>query len=206
MDNSDDCGGDPAVWDDGASNVLLRAPSLNGAEAAVCTDLSTGPSAARENLLVLEYWSADSRIQECLARPGPGPARMTLVSPGSTTRSAAATTDPVSATVTVEEVENGGDLATIGTALTDALRAWEATPEPTFVCIHSLTGMLQCVDVEAAFRFLHVLTSRVEATGARAHYHLDPNAHSEETVETLSLLFDRVIDVAEDGSVTVRDD
>jgi hypothetical protein len=50
--------------------------------------------------------------------------------------------------------------------------------------------MLQYVELDQAFRFLHVVTDRLADADAMAHFHVDPGAHDDETIETLTSLFD----------------
>ena len=57
----------------------------------------------------------------------------------------------------------------------------------------SLNTLLAHIELKRVFRFLHVLVNRVKSTGATAHYHLDPSAHEDSTVATLTSLFDTVV-------------
>lgn len=82
-------------------------------------------------------------------------------------------------------------------SISDAL-AEEGDGHPTTVCFHSVTALLQFAELPRVFRFLYTLASRVASSGARAHYHLDPNAHDEQTVTALTPLFDAVVQGTED--------
>lgn len=73
----------------------------------------------------------------------------------------------------------------------------------SMLCFRSLSTLLQYADLEAVFKFLHTLTSRIETGDARGHYHMDPTTHDERTVQTLLQLFDAAVRI-EDGSVDVR--
>jgi hypothetical protein len=53
--------------------------------------------------------------------------------------------------------------------------------------------MLQYVDVETAYEFLHTITGQLYAADARAHFHVDPTAHDAETVDAIASLFDAVV-------------
>ena len=89
------------------------------------------------------------------------------------------------------------DLVGQGIAIAEAL-----SPE-TVVCVDSLGALLQYVDREQAFQFVHTLGERCAESSSAMHFHLDPAAVDERTVATLSLLMDAVVDV-DGGNVTVR--
>ncbi|WP_327054195.1 helix-turn-helix transcriptional regulator [Halomicrococcus gelatinilyticus] len=71
--------------------------------------------------------------------------------------------------------------------------------ESVVVVVQTLSVMLEYVDFDTAFRYLHVLTHRVQAAGAVGYYQLDPAVHDPETVDTLTTLFDAVVEVTDDG-------
>jgi hypothetical protein len=73
----------------------------------------------------------------------------------------------------------------------------------TMVSFDSLTSLLQYVELQRAFRFLHVLANRVKTAGAVAHFHMDPGAHDEQAMATLSSLFDAVAEF-DDGEWSIR--
>jgi hypothetical protein len=73
----------------------------------------------------------------------------------------------------------------------------------TVVTFDSLTALLQYVELQRAFRFLHVLANRVKTTESVAHFHMDPAAHDAREVATLSSLFDAVAEF-DDGEWSLR--
>ena len=103
---------------------------------------------------------------------------------------------PVRALGVGDDVEPS-DLTGQGIAIAEAL-----SPE-TVVCVDSLGVLLQYVDREQAFQFVHTLGERCAESAAAMHFHLDPAAVDERTVATLSLPMDAVVDV-DGGDVTVR--
>jgi hypothetical protein len=48
------------------------------------------------------------------------------------------------------------------------------------------------VNEQSAVQFLHLLVQRLEKAEAVAHFHLDPSAHDEATIETITELVDTV--------------
>lgn len=181
-----------------ASNVLVLAPSLGGVADGPCFELlSTGDIDQTNVLLTTFTRTPDQCVAEWVDHVGKRPADLSIVSVGERTRSAAAKSAPAERSTTpslVETVPNPEDLTGLGIKLSEQLRAWDDTKE-TVVCFDSLTALLQTVEMQTAFRFLHVLTGRLDVVGATAHYHLDPDAFDDKTVNTIKTLFDAAIEV-----------
>lgn len=89
----------------------------------------------------------------------------------------------------VHTLTDPADLTGLGIAITNWLDARQAAATTT-VCLDSLSTLLQYVDHDRALKFLHTITSRFRRTGVRAHFHLDPRAHDEQTVAQLRQVFD----------------
>ncbi|WP_255150344.1 RAD55 family ATPase [Halorarius halobius] len=68
----------------------------------------------------------------------------------------------------------------------------------------SVSTLLTYSDVQTVFRFLHVFTSRIENAGALGLFVVDADAHDEETMHTVSQLFDGLLQLDADGAVTDR--
>ena len=179
-----------------AHNVLLFAPPMEPCADDGCVDLLTVDPPAEEDVLFVTFVeSPDERLDVWRSRAGHElPARVGFVDVDDETRSAAAA-GPVEAPgggVTVRSVASPADLTDVGIKVSTFLGDWEGDGNRTLLCFQSVTTMLQYVDLHRAFRFLHVLTGRVRATDGLAHYHLDPTAHDERTINTLKTLFDGV--------------
>ncbi|SEO55976.1 hypothetical protein SAMN04487948_103230 [Halogranum amylolyticum] len=181
-----------------ASSVLLLSPSLSDDEAACCTDLLQPTDDPPGNLLWVAYTrSPDSLLRRWQTHGCGRPANLGIVSVGESARSAAAARpDETPLSGPVETIANPTDLTGLGIRLNDYLRRWDDNDYPTTVCLDSLTAMLQYVDVETVYQFLHVLSGRFYAAGARAHFHVDPDAHDEQTVERLVSLCDVAVDLS----------
>jgi hypothetical protein len=100
---------------------------------------------------------------------------------------------------TVRTVSSASDLTGIGITVTDAIKNWSDTPEPTVVCLDSLTPLLQYSELERVYRFLDVTTSRLNQVCAVSHAHVNPLAHDEQTLQQLMGVFDAVVDPGEDA-------
>lgn len=90
--------------------------------------------------------------------------------------------------VRTEAIRNPAALDELGVTIGELL----SEQESTLLCFDSVTELLEHVDLEHAFRFLHILTAQVASESAVAHYHLDPS--DERTRRTMEPLFDGVVD------------
>lgn len=187
---------------DGAANVLLLAPDGSPAEADACLHLLTDTDAESRNILSLGYSAPPDRTARAVRTGGP-PDDTTFVCIGEQTRSAASpssTADLTPGSATMRVVPEPSNLARIGLVVNDCLEDWADSSGQTVICFHSLTHLLEYVDLQTAFRFLHVLTGRISTADAQAHFHIDPTAHDEETIRTLSMLFDDVVRVEDEST------
>ena len=105
--------------------------------------------------------------------------------------------------VSVDSLSNPADLTGLGIEVSRFLDRSRRRDAETKICVRSLTALLQFTDLRRTFRFLHVLAGRVEAAGAVAHYHLDPDAHDDQTVGSLTSLFDAAVE-PDGGQWTAR--
>jgi hypothetical protein len=104
--------------------------------------------------------------------------------------------------VVTESVTTASDLTGLGIQMGQFLTEWNS---PVFVCFDSLTSMLQYVDFETAYEFLHAITGQIHASDARAHFHIDPSAHDEKQVAGITSLFDASVSIGDETSVRTRD-
>lgn len=184
------------------SNVLLLAPSLGGQSNDICLDLLTQTAPSETNVLTVSYTDTPREwVENWLEHASVSPVRGGIVSIGQ------AETDVDDPSWAVKTVENPSDLTGIGIELSELLSGMATAAdddEHIAVCFDGITSLLQYADLQRAFRFLHVVTGRVKTVGGIGHFHLDPEAHDPQTLATLKGLFDAVIEVEEDGSITVQ--
>ncbi|MFB6211326.1 MAG: hypothetical protein ABEI76_07300, partial [Halobacteriales archaeon] len=95
--------------------------------------------------------------------------------------------------LTITTVRSARDLTRLGLAINKRLREVDES-RPVTVCFHSLTSLLQFVEEDIAFRFIHTLNGVIESHNGSIHYHIDSNAHSPEVMGTFRPLFDTVVD------------
>ncbi|WP_224270372.1 DUF7504 family protein [Haloprofundus salinisoli] len=188
---------------DEASSILLLSPSLGEGESDTCIEL-LHPDDVDKNALWVSYTkSPDAQLRRWRTHSEHPPASVGVVSVGDSMRSVSAPA-PAGAgdqelNAGVETVANPNDLTGLGISITEHLSRWEDNGNRTVVCVDSLTAMLQYVELQTAYEFLHVLTGRLYATGAVAHFHMDPGAHDEQTVESIVSLCDAVVELRDGG-------
>lgn len=101
--------------------------------------------------------------------------------------------------VDVEVVATPEDITALGIKLSRFLSG----DDGLVVCFDSITAMCQYVDPETAYGFLHTIAVQLHASDATAHFHIDPAAHEESTVDLFASLCDAVVDASGDEP-TVR--
>jgi hypothetical protein len=89
------------------------------------------------------------------------------------------------------------------TALGIKLSRFLSGTDGLVVCFDSVTAMCQYVEPQTAYGFLHTIMVQLYDAGATAHFHIDPVAHEESTVDLFASLCDAVVDASGDEA-TVR--
>ncbi|MFB1065055.1 hypothetical protein [Natrinema sp. H-ect4] len=89
---------------------------------------------------------------------------------------------------------NRSDLTGLGTEISELLSRRDHDA-PVELWFDSVTSLIPAIDFERVFRFLHILTARVERLRATAFYLVDPAAHDPQTVTSLTYLFDTVLEM-----------
>lgn len=198
--------------------VLVYSPSIGGlpANAVLPALLDESTDLAQTSLTAVTYRrSADEWLDDWRRTVGEFPGQCTVVGVGDDERGGAAAasagatdgtgppqpgTDAQYAVRTVYP----DDLTGLGIAVNESLPNAAATDRDPVVTFESVTALLQYVDTQRTFRFLHVLTSRIRAAGALGVFFIDPAAHDEQTVRTIDALFDTIVERDDDGEWTVR--
>lgn len=189
------------------ANVLVLAPTHDDRGEAVCIDLLTPSPPDRENVLWVTLTdSPDGRLGVWREHLGDVlPADLRFVDVGEGTRSAATRSSVGVEELVVETVSSPRDLTTLGVRITNVIADWDDDAQGV-LCFDSLTSLLQYVDLEQAFQFMHVLTQTVRSAGGLAHYHMDPGAHDEQALNTIKTLVDDVVEPDEYGAATDTSD
>jgi len=177
---------------DGARTVLLEEPPMGQGRDA-CTSLLVG-EVPTPNVLFVTYTRQATACVEQLAGETVGNFGVITVgeAPSAADREE----------IRTESVTTPSDLTGLGIAISEVLSEWD---DPVLVCFDSLTSMLQYVDSDTAYEFLHAVTGQVHAARARAHFHVDPAAHDETTLAGITSLFDARVSVDDRTTVRTRD-
>lgn len=191
-------------------NALVVAPTGGEAEATACAAASTVADPADELVLGVAYGvSAETRVETWGRHVGVTPKRAVCIAVGEHRRGAVAdglvTCSSAGPGVVIDVVPDRTDLARLGERITRRLAEWDYLDGRLVVCVHSLTAMLDAVDLQPAFQFLQLLTRQVDHAGGAAHYHLDPDVVGRKARSTLRPLFDVVVTVDEAGGWTVAE-
>jgi len=195
---------------EGANSTLLLNSSF--ADEENCTQLLHPDAADDTNVLWVSFTkSPDQQLRRWRDHADGQPAEMGIVSVEDSTRSVAADAGAAGGgpslpetNAPIETVTSPNDLTGLGIRITEFLTDWAENDNQTVVCFDSLTALLQYVELETAYEFLHIITGRLATVDAFAHFHMDPEAHDQQTVEVLTGLMDAVVEVDETGERNVR--
>lgn len=173
----------------------------------ICSKLISNGSPNECSLLgILLDDTPDDKINTWRRHISELPNEIGFIAVGETTRSvvATSTSGQSSMPVSVDTVNDPADLTGLAMAISTYLESWSQSDTTPIVCFDSITSLLYHADEKQIFRFLHTINGRLRDDGAISHYHLDPMAHDEETINLFSALVDAVIDVDESGSIVLN--
>ncbi|QOS12879.1 uncharacterized protein HfgLR_13755 [Haloferax gibbonsii] len=184
------------------SNILVVGPAETAAEYNLCTQLMTGDSGGANQLLVSVETTPEEQLNILNNYRVGSVENQTLISVQS--YDASGTVDAADLPITIKTVTKATDLRRIGLLITKSLNEWGESSVQSTLCVHSLSNLIAAVNNDQRlFRFLHILTNRVSSAGARAHYHVDPARHDDQTLRTFKSLFDAAIEFEADGSLSL---
>lgn len=188
-----------------ASNVLVLASTISSTDDRVCTDLLThGPSPEVATLHVDYTRSSANPLGDGSPPANRSVKRYKRISVGHQAGNEADHhPDNQASSIDVElaHINNAGNLTALGVEIAETLSEWDGLPGDIGFCFHSLTPLCQYAEVDRIYRFLHEMTGHLSQVGARAHYHMDPDAHDDRTIATVQTLFDAIVHVADDGTL-----
>lgn len=188
-----------------SANTLLNPPDASDRDGYSLTELIQPHSGAVKALVVtveqsVEDWLASNQDVSELAE------ELVIVSVGDGVRSTAAThsgptqaptPDPRRGEPVIEFVPDASDFSQLGQTINAHLSETPRNmtePTRTIFYLDSISALLEAADTETVFRFLHTLTSLVNARGATAYYQLDSSQVDPETVSIILPLFDSEIE------------
>lgn len=173
-------------------SILLAGPLGTDSNDQYCGSLLAQSEPETLNVvLVTLLGDPAERIATVTEHLGGDPGTTAVVTAGGSDVATAA--DGSLAAATIETVADPGDLPQLGLTISGTLADLD-DDRPTVFCLHSVTTLLQYVDLQRVYRFLHTLMGRLRSVDTVSHYHIDPAAHDEQTMATLRPLFDRVVE------------
>jgi KaiC/GvpD/RAD55 family RecA-like ATPase len=174
---------------DPGMNVLVSGPPMSGKRQLVF-DLLAPEGVPPDPIVVMTTDDPASRIRSQFEDRG-------VRFDPTTFRIVDATGAPGDSNPAVHRVSSPADLTRMGVAFTQAVDQM-GTPDRLRLGFVSISTLLQYVDAERAFSFLHVLSRRTSAAGYLGVYSIDPTTHEDRFVNVITSIFDAAIEIRED--------
>ncbi|WP_255169705.1 helix-turn-helix transcriptional regulator [Natrononativus amylolyticus] len=150
------------------------------------------------NLLAVTYTQPPHLwVEDWRSKAGELPAGLSFIHAGQMQSSVEELEENLSRSVEAQAVDPRDPMEIIA-PVGQRFDEWASTDRRTVLSVQTLTVLLEYVDFDTVFRYLHILTHKVTATGATGYYQADPDLHDQETLNTLKVLFDVVVEI-EDG-------
>ena len=187
-------------FDDG-TNLLLSGPAMSGKRDLLLSLLARGEADGNGSVIVTSRDPAEEVVAEYVDAVGTEPRFLRVIDCVSTQSGSATNGD------NTHYVSSPGDLTGMGIEFSEVARsAGDAGVDRLRVGFDSLSPLLMYVDLQRLFRFLHVFTSQIQTQGWLGVFSVDPESHDDQTINTISQLFDGVVDVrlTDDGDREVR--
>jgi hypothetical protein len=181
-----------------ASSVLLLGSMLDDLTKGFHDTLLSEDAVDEKNVLVLTHQSPDSWLRDWNERSESAGNVGIITFSESWSRRDTLPSDV--STVTV----NAGDLTGIAMKLTQFLTASGECDSGTVLCFESITELLQYNEPKPLFRFLRLVTRRIDHVEGTAHFHMDPSVHDTAEISRMRSLFDAIVEPRPStGDVTV---
>jgi len=192
---------DNATVDPG-TNLLISGPPLTGKRRMAFELLATGAEAGEGSVIITTRDSADRVIADYRARlADPDAAEIGIVDCVTRHQGRSPTDTP-----TVKYTSSPVDMTGIGIKFSEFVETFYADRgiQQNRVVVDSLSTLLMYSDLQTVFRFMHVLTSRIEDAEALGIHVVESTAHDAESMNTLKQLFDGVIEFDGDSAVSAQ--
>jgi KaiC/GvpD/RAD55 family RecA-like ATPase len=175
---------------------LVSGPAMSGKYDLLLSLLTEGIESDEGALVVTTNEDAGDVLDDVQERLGRLPERLRLVDCVSERQGES----PLPSD-RIEYVSSPADLTGIGIGVSEQLRRFaEVDVTRTRVAFYSLSTLLMYAELETAFRFLHVLTGRIDGIDGLGAFAIDPTTHEPSTVNTLKQLFDGMIELRDEES------
>lgn len=170
--------------------VLLLCPVFDPDDKTACVDLLTPTDPQGENVLSVTITQSPRTrmaIWERHVETPPADGSIIVFDQSANELSVEGSVDTGNVSLLSAE-----DISDLGVRITEHLERWSEDGRWTVACFHSVSILLELVGRDEGIQFLRALAERCRAADATAHYHMDPRAHSAETVARLRNVFDIV--------------
>ena len=186
---------------DSGTNLLLSGPAMSGKRDLLLRLLARGAPDGQGSVVVSSRDPAEEVVTEFEDVLGGEEGYLRLVDCVSSRSGSAQRGSEI------RHVSSPGDLTGMGIEFSEIARNAQGNGvERLRVGFDSLSPLLMYVDLQRLFRFLHVFTSQIQSQGWLGVFSVDPDSHDDRTINTISQLFDGVLEVRlnDDGDREVR--
>jgi KaiC/GvpD/RAD55 family RecA-like ATPase len=185
---------------DEGTNLLLSGPAMSGKRRLLLELLARGVEDGDGSVLVTSRDPAEDVIEDYDEAVGSRESYLRVIDCVSSQSG-----NPTGGE-RVTYVSSPGDLTGMGIQFSEVARGAQSTGiDELRVGFDSLSPLLMYVDIERLFRFLHVFTSQIQSQGWLGVFSVDPESHDDQTINTISQLFDGVVELRmNDGTREVR--
>lgn len=187
---------------DSGTNILVSGPPLSGKRRIAFEALVYGAENGEGTVIVTTRDSADRVLSDFEALlPEPEQANVGIVDCVTQHQGRSA-----SDTDLVKYASSPTDMTGMGIKFSEFVEEFytERDIKNNRIAVDSLSTLLMYQDLQTVFRFMHVLTSRIEDAEAIGIHVIDSTAHDAETMNTLKQLFDGIVEVGADSAVSVQ--
>ncbi|MFB6113691.1 MAG: RAD55 family ATPase [Halodesulfurarchaeum sp.] len=186
---------------DPGTNILVSGPSMSGKRNLLLRSLEAGSSRGDGAVVVTTSDAAPEVIEDYEAIGGDTRTFFRVIDCVGSQGQTQSFED------VVRTVSSPGDLTGIGIEFSEIGKSAESSGVSRLrVAFDSISPLLMYVDLQRVFRFLHVFTSQIQSRDWLGLFAIDPQSHDEQAVNTISQLFDGVVEIRlpESGGREVR--
>ena len=186
---------------DPGTNILVAGPAMSGKRQLVLRALAQGASDGDGSVIVTSRDPAEDVIEEFQGYLTDTDVYLRVIDSVSSQGGNGQGSD------VVHSVNSPGDLTGIGIEFSEIARNAESSGvDDLRIGFDSLTPLLMYVELQRLFRFLHVFTSQIQSRDWLGLFAIDPDSHDEQVVNTISQLFDGMIEIRlpDDGGRQIR--
>lgn len=184
------------------TNILVTGPPLTGKRALALDILAAGTKNG-EGAIVVTTKDSATRILDDYARRVDYEGRPVAVVDCVTRQQGVG---DIREDKRIKYTSSPVDMTGIGIKLSGFLQAFyqDQGIKKNRIMVHSLSTLLMYADLQTVFRFLHVFTGRIQSVEGLGIFCIDSTAHDDQTMNTLTQLFDGVIRLSEDEAPVIK--